>query len=227
MTANQTHPKSTTVRLPAVQLHSLTDGELLIALRQGHVDAYEVLFTRHSQGALRAARRHTRDHQLAQDAVQGAFTNILSAVKSGSGPIGTFTPYLHVSVARHIHREILRRNREKPVPYDEEDLSLRPAACSDVFNSLLYDAPLRQAFQSLPVRWQLVLWHIDINGIPPRDAASLYGISPNAVVALHRRAKTGLRLALSQLQPEPEPTTSPRPNPHRQLGEQLPQADGS
>ncbi|MFE4198068.1 RNA polymerase sigma factor [Paenarthrobacter sp. NPDC056912] len=168
-------------------------------LRQGRLDAYAVLFARHSPAAIRRARRHTRDHQLVQDAVQGAFANILAAVQSGHGPVGTFTGYLHASVTRHIQRETMRRRREILVPYDEEHLALHPKTFPEVaFNAYLVDDALQQAFQSLPKRWQLILWHIDVTGMPPREIAPVYGITPNALVALHRRAKTGLRRALSK-----------------------------
>ncbi|MFE4197582.1 hypothetical protein ACFRJ9_17095 [Paenarthrobacter sp. NPDC056912] len=34
---------------------------------------------------------------------------------------------------------------------------------------------------------------MDLNDVPAKEAAKLFALSPNAVVALHRRAKAGLR----------------------------------
>ena len=52
-----------------------------------------------------------------------------------------------------------------------------------------------RAFQSLPERWQLVLWHLEVEGQKPADIAPLLGISANSVSALAYRAREGLRQA--------------------------------
>ncbi|MFE4197581.1 RNA polymerase sigma factor [Paenarthrobacter sp. NPDC056912] len=89
---------------------------MLEAVRQGHAEAYGVLFTRRAPTALRVARRRTRDHQMVQDAVQEAFASILAAINAGAGPVGTFTAYLFVSITRHIHRQIGQQSRETLLP---------------------------------------------------------------------------------------------------------------
>ena len=52
-----------------------------------------------------------------------------------------------------------------------------------------------RAFASLPERWQLVLWHTEVEGQRPADVAPLLGLSPNAVSQLAHRAREGLRQA--------------------------------
>ena len=52
-----------------------------------------------------------------------------------------------------------------------------------------------KAFASLPERWQLVLWHLEVEGQKPADVAPLLGMSPNSVSALAYRAREGLRQA--------------------------------
>lgn len=54
------------------------------------------------------------------------------------------------------------------------------------------------AFGSLPERWQLVLWHLDVEGNKPADIAPLLGMSANSVSALAYRAREGLRQAYLQ-----------------------------
>ena len=54
------------------------------------------------------------------------------------------------------------------------------------------------AFNSLPERWQAVLWHVDIEGMKPAAAAPFIGISPNGVSSLLIRAREGLRQAYLQ-----------------------------
>jgi hypothetical protein len=51
------------------------------------------------------------------------------------------------------------------------------------------------ALQSLPKRWQTVLWYTDVLQEKPRNIAPLMGIAPNAVSALVLRARKGLRQA--------------------------------
>jgi hypothetical protein len=52
-----------------------------------------------------------------------------------------------------------------------------------------------KAFASLPERWQLVLWHLEVENQKPADIAPLLGMSPNSVSALAYRAREGLRQA--------------------------------
>jgi hypothetical protein len=59
------------------------------------------------------------------------------------------------------------------------------------------------AFASLPERWQLVLWHLDVESQKPADIAPLLGMSPNSVSALAYRAREGLRQAYLQSQLAP------------------------
>ena len=56
------------------------------------------------------------------------------------------------------------------------------------------DAAAR-AFASLPERWQLVLWHTEVEGQRPAEVAPLLGLTPNAVSQLAHRAREGLRQA--------------------------------
>ncbi|HEY7627609.1 MAG TPA: zf-HC2 domain-containing protein, partial [Ilumatobacteraceae bacterium] len=54
------------------------------------------------------------------------------------------------------------------------------------------------AFATLPERWQLVLWHTEVEGRAPKEVAPLIGLEPNAVAALAYRAREGLRQAYLQ-----------------------------
>ena len=56
-------------------------------------------------------------------------------------------------------------------------------------------AAAARAFASLPERWQLVLWHTEVEEQKPAEVAPLLGMTPNAVSALAYRAREGLRQA--------------------------------
>ncbi|MEJ7706929.1 MAG: hypothetical protein WKF82_06355 [Nocardioidaceae bacterium] len=56
-----------------------------------------------------------------------------------------------------------------------------------------------KAFASLPERWQLVLWHLEVERQKPADVAPLLGLTANSVSALAYRAREGLRQAYLQM----------------------------
>jgi RNA polymerase sigma factor (sigma-70 family) len=186
-----------TARAGRPPLEEFTDGELLDAFRTGRTEAYGELFRRYEPVAMRVASRRTRDHHLAQEAVHEAFTTILCAIRSGSGPTGTFTGYLYSCVTREVARQHHLRRNEVSVP---EYVDLLPGMVLPDVADQFPDPGIRQAFMSLPERWQRVIWHLDIYELAPREAAPLFGLSPNALIALHRRAKKGFRQAFLQQQ---------------------------
>ncbi|MEV1246550.1 sigma factor [Nonomuraea sp. NPDC049750] len=57
---------------------------------------------------------------------------------------------------------------------------------------------IAKAFLSLPERWRAVLWHTEVEHLPPADVAPLLGLSANGVTDLARRALAGLRQAYLQ-----------------------------
>jgi hypothetical protein len=54
-------------------------------------------------------------------------------------------------------------------------------------------AMIVRAFLDLPERWRSVLWLTEVEGIPPREAGVLLGLTPNAAAQLAVRARAGLR----------------------------------
>lgn len=173
-------------------LNTLSDGELLDHVRSGIQEAYGELYCRHAAGAHRVARRLTPDRALAEDAVSEAFASILAAIQGGSGPVDVFGPYLTSSVSRAVYRMNRKSMRDTPVPDDE---MLDSAVTQPLFDEApFHDGEALIAFKELPIRWRAVLWYLDIESMHPREVGPKLGLSPNATVALHRRAKEGLRL---------------------------------
>lgn len=50
-----------------------------------------------------------------------------------------------------------------------------------------------RAFAALPPRWQAVLWHTEVEGLKPAEAALQLGLSANSVAALAYRAREGFK----------------------------------
>src|ERR1700722_8082514 len=90
------------------RLRTLTDEDLMAALRMGCNDALAVLFERHSPLVFRIARAILRDDGEAEEAVQRVFMDVFRAVNVFNPDRGTFKTWLlqyvyHRSIDRKQH----------------------------------------------------------------------------------------------------------------------------
>ena len=168
-----------------------TDAELLERLRDGDNEAFAALWERHSPAARRYARHLAPGH--VDDLVAESFLAIYQQVTTTEkGPAFAFRSYLRAVIRNTAIR--WGKDAGRFIDHDEiEEIEPRDglAHAEEASES----AEVLAAFQELPERWQRVLWLTEVADIPrPRIAREL-GIKPNAVSALHRRARSGLRLA--------------------------------
>ena len=123
------------------------------------------------------------------------FARVLNAIRRGGGPELVFRPYL-LTCIRNVFYDRARTDAhldplgEMP---DVVDAALEARAASGDDRALV-----ARAFATLPERWQLVLWHTEIEGRSAAEVAPLIGLAPNAVAALAYRAREGLREAYLQ-----------------------------
>lgn len=189
-----THPSQGDV---AAQQDSMTDEELLAAVRAGDTGAYAALYRRHLGAALAQARRLVGSHD-GQDVAQEAFLKVLRAITDGGGPHDRFAAYL----MRVVHNEAvdrLRRTREASVDDVESVEATYSSASAAVTGGEQLDRDLvLTAFSALPQQWQRFLWLTEVDGLAPREVAPQLRRSPNAVAQLSRRAREGLRTAWLQ-----------------------------
>lgn len=177
----------------AADLFERSDAELLAASRTGDTDAYGELFRRHAPAATALARRLTGHPSDADDLVSESFTKVLAALRNGNGPTSAMRPYLLTAVRRvHVDRAVAG---QKVQPTD--DMSAHDPGVPFIDPALagLERSMVAQAYQQLPERWQMVLWHTEVEELSPKEIAPLLGMSPNAVAALALRARAGLREA--------------------------------
>lgn len=168
------------------------DAELISAVRGGDVDAYGVLFERHVGAARRLARQLVSAGDV-EDLVSDAFIKVLNVLRRGGGPDVAFRAYLLTAV-RRLQVDRFRSGARVQTTDDVEAFDpgepFRDTAVEGFEN-----AAAAAAFASLPERWQLVLWHTEVEGDRPADIAPLLGMTPNSVSALAYRAREGLRQA--------------------------------
>ncbi len=174
----------------------VADDVLITRVRGGDLDAYGELFGRHRDAALRLARSLTRGAD-ADDLVSDAFAKVLNALQKGSGPDLAFRAYLLTTV-RRLHVDRIRA-QAKATPTDDVAALDQGVPFSDTAVADFENSAAARAYGSLPERWQMVLWHLEVEGQKPADIAPLLGMSPNAVAALAYRAREGLRQAFVQM----------------------------
>ncbi|SDH62896.1 RNA polymerase sigma factor, sigma-70 family [Lentzea fradiae] len=171
------------------------DRDLLARVREGDDSAYGELFSRHADAVRRFSLRHVREAAEADDLTAEAFFRMLQAIRRGTGPTDHVRTYL-LTVARRVAWEWSGRRRD--VPVEDEELGRRVEPISDNANRRVEHNLITRAFSSLPERWRVVLWRVEVEGERPASVAPHFGLSPNAMSALARRAREGLRAAYLQ-----------------------------
>ncbi|WP_162451298.1 sigma-70 family RNA polymerase sigma factor [Phytoactinopolyspora mesophila] len=170
---------------------------LLTKARTGDDAAFEVLYESVAQNARRAAHRIVRDAYAADDLVQEAFYHILRAVRSGHGPTDSFSAYVMATVKRLAYR--YSKTQSQTMCSDDNTLWERLIA-PVAFESPQADV-VAAAWETLPKRWQQVLWLIEVDRYSPAELAPRMSMTANAVSSLATRARSALRSAyLAQLQ---------------------------
>jgi len=172
--------------------HELSDPELISQVREGDVAAYGTLFARHVDAATRLARVLVNRSD-ADDLVSEAFVKVLNVLLGGGGPDVAFRAYLLTAV-RRLHIDKVRSNQrltttDDLTPFDPG------VPFADTAVAGFEGGAAAKAFASLPERWQMVLWHLEVENQKPADIAPLLGMSANSVSALAYRAREGLRQA--------------------------------
>lgn len=176
--------------MPESPWSNAADGELLDACRSGDTDAFAALWERHRHAAHAAARGLARTLD-PDDLVSEAYLKIFELVLDGRGPRGAFRPYLY-QVIRSTAVDRYRSPEHASAELDEIPDLHEIGPWED--NAFDLNA-VTEAFSSLDERWQAALWYAEVEGLPPRQAAPLLGLSANAVSALTARAREGLQSA--------------------------------
>ena len=172
-----------------------TDAQLAARASEGDIDAFEELYRRHVAAAWRVALAVTANPEDAADAASDAFVRVFQSLRLGRLDDGSLFRAYVVAAARNAAVDVLRRtNRLRPAETrDELDGPSDGAGPWEAMVHGVDSSLVATAFLSLPERWRSVLWLTEVEGIPPKDAADVLGVSPNGVAQLAVRARAGLR----------------------------------
>lgn len=171
------------------------DIELVGRVRDGDSGAFELLYRRHRDAAMRQARCWARSEAAAEDLCAEGFTRVLFAIRHGYGPRLAFRPYLLTAMRRVAWAWAVDDQVNSVLP--ALDLAERLAAEPDrVPGATRYECSLMaEVFATLPDRWRTVLWQTEVEKTVLRILAARWGISSAAMAALAYRAREGLRQA--------------------------------
>ncbi|MGN8025573.1 RNA polymerase sigma factor [Microbacterium sp. 22242] len=166
-----------------------TDAELLSAVRGGDAGAFQALWERHFDAGLRCARRILPAR--AEDLVSESFLAIyrqLTLVRNG--PESAFRAYLRAVIR---NTAVHWRNEAEHVVDTDEVVQIDWRDGLSALEREADSADVAAAFAQLPERWQRVLWLAEVAEVSRTEIARELGITPNAVSALQRRARTGMK----------------------------------
>jgi RNA polymerase sigma factor (sigma-70 family) len=174
-------------------VNDLDDADLVARAAGGDQGAFEELYRRHAPAAQRVAHSVTGNPDDAADAVSEAFTRLFVNLPAGSSAPLAFRPYLMAATRNAAIDQVRRRKRVEPTDVIDLDREAAGAGPSDRIVMGEDSDLVVQAFRDLPERWRSVLWLMEIEGVPPREAAERLGLSPNGASQLAVRARAGLR----------------------------------
>jgi len=196
-------------RAAAAGSDAASDAALVERLRAGDAEAFEVLVRQYGGRMLATARRLVGSEDDARDVVQEAFLAALRAIDGFAGAARLST-WLHRIVvnAGLMRLRSRRRRREEPIEgllprFDEEGRWAEPVSRWDVSSDALFEreetrAIVRRAIERLPLSYRSVLLLRDIEELDTDEAASLLGVTPNAVKTRLHRARQALRTLLQR-----------------------------
>ena len=171
------------------------DHSLLGWAREGDREAFDELYQRHHHELARYARglsRRLLHRDLGEDMVAEAIRKTLHAMDNGNGPTDSFLMYAYACVRAVVYTHARRQQ--------DESLDALHDAGVESSDEALERIAARQAFSTLPQRWQQVLWATKVAGLSACELGEKLGITANSAAVLSSRAREGLRIAYVRTQ---------------------------
>lgn len=166
---------------------SVSDEDLCNQVRAGSASAFSELWYRHRGEALGYARK--LDSSLAEDAVADVMATLFESLRAGKGPDSSFRSYLLLSIRNRIYRGSVGQSTEE-LP---EEFELAEQIIPITIEVEEDAAVVHEALGRLPDRWREVLVLSEVQGLSLARVGQRMGLESNAVSALLRRARAGLR----------------------------------
>lgn len=183
-----------------------SDLELMLRVRSGDVESFEVLLHRYRLPLVSFFVRMVRDPALAEDLAQEVFLRVYQA-RQRYQPEARFTTWLYriaTNLALNAIRD--RKSGDAPAPEDDDDGPPRASRIADARMTaeeqlMLSDRErlIRQAVESLPQKQRAAVILHKYQEVDYRQISSVLGLSESAVKSLLFRAYENLRVRLEPL----------------------------
>ena len=186
--------------LTAAAATEVADDQLVVAVREGSEEAFEMLYRRYRPRIVAYVRGMVSDHARAEDIAQEAFMSALRGLRSSAQEI-SFRPWMY-EIAKNASIDHLRRTRRgAEVSIDSDDFS--PQEEGRISQSVSgTDAEvarrkelesLQMAFGDLPQSQHQILVMRELEGLSYDRIGSRLGLTRGAVESQLFRARRTLR----------------------------------
>ena len=145
-----------------MRLTEQTDHELMLAVHDGDVDAFETLMNRHEQSAFRFAFRIVKRRDDASDVVQDVFLKLWEQPDSWK-PDAKFSTWLYRVVTNRSLNIIRNRKFKSFISFSDPEKNVEPEISQA-------DHPDRQQI----VSEETAQFELELNLLPPRQRAALH-----------------------------------------------------
>lgn len=163
-----------------------TDGTLVSQVALGDTTAFDAVVARH-HGAVAVLARLIAPQGRRKALVAETFEIAHTALRQRLGPSESLRPFLLMTARRLAE--------DPPNAPAGPDQPLTAVPFRDARPGEMHPAVATE-FSRLPEAWQLLVWHLEVEGDSPEEAAALVGVSPVVVPALVEGARAALRRAL-------------------------------
>jgi len=186
-----------------------TDGELMVAFKEGDQEAFALLYDRHSRALINFFYKMCYDRALAEDLVQDTFLKLLR-YRGKYRPEASFKTFLY-TVAKNLWIDRHRSQKAAPKTVSAE-LRVQPdgATLGDLVEAAT-DSPVqrladreaaelvRQALLDLPEAQRLVFVMAEAQGLRYREISEILDIPVGTVKSRMNAAVTRLRGLLGRV----------------------------
>jgi RNA polymerase sigma-70 factor (ECF subfamily) len=168
------------------------DAELIVRAKDGELDAFGELYTRHIAPIFRYIRLRVSDEQIAEDLAEDVFLRAFKAIKKYKERGVPFSAFLFRITRNLLVDHYRTRDRESSLETADDMASLAPALDEGLIMQDRVHA-LQKAFPRLPEDYQEVIRLRVLLTMPTPSVAALMDRSEGAVRVLLHRALTALR----------------------------------
>jgi RNA polymerase sigma-70 factor (ECF subfamily) len=187
------------------------DAQLMLRFKEGDLQAFEALFSRHVRPVMNFAYRFVRNREVAEELAQEIFLRVHDAARTYE-PHAKFTTWLYRIATNvclnEIRRPQFRAHHESlnPRADDEERTRGLPDSREPAPDALMerraIAAALRRSLAQLPDKQRAAFILNKYQELSYAEVAEVMGTSEKAVKSLIHRAKESLAEILEPLLPE-------------------------